>query len=348
MGFRWIGTHRFDIPGNEDLPSPPTLARLMCLRVDITKIHPILVAMSFDAIKVFCDVAQQRSFSEGAKLNGITQSAASQRVRTLEEELGVQLIDRSTRPCRLTAQGRSYFRGCRDILDQYQRLILEIEGKARPLRGHVEIVSIYSADVAHLERVRERFHESHPGSRVQIHYLQPAAINDWVKDEQCDFGILSYPERWPALASIPLRDEGMVAVFPPGHRFSKRASISPADLAEEKLAGFDGELPISKEIRSYLRHHGVRPKLAVSFDNVDTIKAAVADTGAVAILPERTVRSEVGRGMVGTVTLRPTLTRPLAVVHRRDREFPPVVQAFLDELFRSEGLESEERRRAAV
>ncbi len=338
------------------LQEPPTAiggrgsTRLLGLLIshclDIINIHPIVPDMTLDAIRVFCDVAQQRSFSQGAELSGITQSAASQRVRSLEEELGVQLIDRSTRPCRLTAEGRIYFRGCRDILDQYERLKLEVEGSAGPLRGRVEIVSIYSADVAHLEGVKEGFQSEHPGSQVEIHYLHPGRIHDWVRDEQCDFGILSYPDRWSRLASIPLRDEPMVAVFPRGHRFAERTWIGPRKLEGEKLAGFDEDLPISKEIRSYLRSHGVRPKMAVSFDNVDTIKAAVADTGSVAILPERTVRSEVERGVLGMAPLRPTLIRPLGVVYRRDREFPPVVQAFLDRLLQSEGVEPEKRRRA--
>ncbi len=303
--------------------------------------------MSLDAIKVFCDVAQQRSFSEGAKLNGITQSAASQRVRSLEEELGIQLLDRSTRPCRLTAEGRIYFRGCRDILDQYARLKLEVEGKARPLRGRVELVAIYSADVAHLERVREEFEDDHPGSQVQIHYRQPDGVHDWVRGEHCDFGILSYPERWPDLAAIPLREERMVAVFRPQHRFAARSRVTPADLEGERLIGFDDELPIAKEIALYLRSHGVQPELAAYFDNVDTVKAALADadTGAVALLPERTVRPEVERGILSTTPLRPGFVRPLALVHRRDREFPPVVQSFFDRLVRSEGVEGEGRRR---
>lgn len=298
--------------------------------------------MALDTIKIFCDVAQHRSFSEGARLSGITQSAASQRIRALEVELGVRLLDRSTRPCRLTPEGRMYYRGCRDILDRYERLQLEVKGRARALRGRVEVVSIYSGDVAHLEAVKAEFQRENPEARVDIRYRQPAGTHDAVRDEECDFGILSYPERWSDLAAIPLREEPMVVAMPPEHRFAGKTWIAPRSLSEERLVGFDPELPISREIRTYLRRHGARPRVAVSFDNVDTIKAAVLDTGAVAVLPERTVRSEVNRGALAKAPLRPTLTRPLAVVHRREREFTPVVQAFLDRLLRSETVPSGE------
>jgi DNA-binding transcriptional LysR family regulator len=288
--------------------------------------------MPLDTIKVFCDVAQHGSFSRGAELNGITQSAASQRIRVLEEELGVELIDRSTRPCGLTAWGKVYYEGCRDILDRYQRLERQVAGGAGPLRGTVVITSIYSADVAHLNEIREGFQAEHPQVKVHIHYLQPQGVQEWVRSEKCDLGILSYPDRSPDLANIPLRDERMVAVFRTGHRLAQRARVLPTDLAAERLIGFDANLRISREIRSYLRRHGVQPTVESSFDNVDSIKAAVAETDGVGILPQRTVRIEVARGVLRTAELDPPLVRPLGIVHRRDRPLSPLVDAFVNYL----------------
>ena len=276
-------------------------------------------------IRIFCDVAQEGNFSRGAERNGITQSAASQRIRSLEEELGVELIDRSTRPCGLTAWGKVYYEGCREILERYERLEREVAGTAAPLRGRVRIASIYSADVPHLNEIRAGFQEEHPQVGIQIHYLQPQAVHDWVQNDRCDLGILSYADRWPDLAAIPLRDEKMVAVFRVGHRLSARAKIGPLDFSEERLIGFDANLRISREIRSYLRRHGVQPTVETSFDNIDSIKAAVAETDGVGILPQRTVRVEVARGVLDTADLRPTLVRPLALVHRRDRALSPLV-----------------------
>jgi DNA-binding transcriptional LysR family regulator len=279
--------------------------------------------MPLATIKIFCDVAQHGSFSRGAEANGITQSAASQRIRGLEEELGVELIDRSTRPCGLTGPGRVYYEGCREILERYERLEREVSGGTLPIRGRIDIASIYSADVAHLNEIRESFQAAHPQVRIHIHYLQPHGVRDWVRSEKCDFGILSYPDRWPDLAHIPLRNEEMVAVFRAGHRLSARSLLEPTDLADERLIGFDANLRISREIRSYLKRHGVQPTVETSFDNIDTIKAAVAETDGVGILPQRTVRVEVARGVLATAELRPGLARPLAIVHRRDRTLSP-------------------------
>ena len=65
--------------------------------------------MQFEALKVFCDIARFRSFSQAASAHDLTQSAASQIVHQLEKRLDVQLIDRSTRPLQLTPLGQLYF-----------------------------------------------------------------------------------------------------------------------------------------------------------------------------------------------------------------------------------------------
>jgi DNA-binding transcriptional LysR family regulator len=296
--------------------------------------------MGMEPIRVFCAVAQQLSFSKGAELSGITQSAASQRVRALEEEVGVLLIDRSTRPCRLTPAGKSFYRGCRRLLDRYDRLQREVAGASRPLWGHVQVAAIYSAGFGLLNRAKAEFEREHPQVKVEITYHQPQAVHDRVREEHCDLGILSYPERWPHLASIPLRDEIMAAVFRPGHRLEGRGSIQPSELAGVRLIGFDANLPISREIVRYLRGHGVQPVIESYFDNIDTVKSTLIETDAVAILPSPTVQVEAERGDLLAVELRPLLVRPLAIMHRRDREFPPVVEEFIELML---GRQSPER-----
>lgn len=285
-----------------------------------------------DAIRLFCDVARQRSFSRGAELHGVTQSAASQRIRALEEELGVQLIDRSRRPLRLTPAGRTYYRGCRRILARYDALREEITGAARPLRGRVIVAAIYSADSALLNQMRASFEAAHPGARVEIAYLKPDVVYERVRKEECDFGIVSYPDRLRDLASIPLREEVMAMVCRAGHPLSRRARVGPGDLASRELIGFDAHLPISREILAYLRRHSIVPEVVTSFDNVDTIKGYLPTTDGVAILPERTVRQEAELGILASVKLLPTLTRPIGIVYAPSREFSPLVNSLIDHL----------------
>jgi DNA-binding transcriptional LysR family regulator len=283
-----------------------------------------------ETIRLFCDVARLRSFSRAGEVHGITQSAVSQRIRGLEDELSVQLIDRTRRPPRLTAAGRTYYRGCRRILERYDALRARLTDVSVRLRGQVTIAAIYSADMALLNQMRADFQRSQPDAQVQISYLHPDEVCERVREEACDLGIVSYPDRIRDLATIPLRDEVMAVACAAGHPLASRERVEPGDLAGQPLIGFDPHLPISREIVAYLRRHGVQPEVVNSFDNVDTIKAALPSSGAVALLPERTVRNEVHLGLLAAVPLEPTLIRPVGIVHPRGHEFAPLVQSLID------------------
>ncbi|MEX2671870.1 MAG: LysR family transcriptional regulator [Phycisphaeraceae bacterium] len=289
-----------------------------------------------DTIKLFCDVAQWRSVSRAALAHGVTQSAASQRIQALERELGVQLIDRSTRPLQLTAAGDLYHHGCRRILASYEKLtarVIESKGsEPLELRGEVVIAAIYSAGIELLNQIRADFEAKHPKVHVAITYFQPETVYDRVIHEQCDLGILSYPERWRGLTAIPLRDEQMVVVVRAGHDWATRPVIHPTDLADGEMVSFDRALPIAKNLRRYLRSHGVRATLAGEFDNIDTIKTYVAETEASAILPFRTVQREIKAGSLIAIPLAPALVRPIAIVYPRHHEQEPLVKAFIDYL----------------
>ena len=100
--------------------------------------------MQIESLKVFCDVARFRSFSQAAQNNNLSQSAASQIVLQLERRLGVQLVNRSVRPLRLTSLGKAYYEGCKGLVKQYQDLEVSIRDAHDQLDVQVRVSAIYS------------------------------------------------------------------------------------------------------------------------------------------------------------------------------------------------------------
>ena len=96
--------------------------------------------MQLKTLKVFCDVVSRRSFSRAADDNGMSQSGASQMVNHLEEELGVKLIDRSTRPFALTPEGEVYYEGCKKRIHRYYSLEEEVRTLHVEVAGRVRCV----------------------------------------------------------------------------------------------------------------------------------------------------------------------------------------------------------------
>src|SRR5271166_5497100 len=173
--------------------------------------------MQIESLKVFCDVARHRSFSQAAQVNAITQSAASQVVSQLEKRIGVQLIDRSTRPLQLTPLGQTYYDGCRLLLEQYTELEASIRTAHAQLAGTVHVAAIYSVGLGDMGQYVQKFKAEHPDVSVYLEYLHPDRVYEKVCDGAADLGLVSFPRRSPKLDSVPWREEEMVLACSPVH-----------------------------------------------------------------------------------------------------------------------------------
>ena len=117
---------------------------------------------------------------------------------------------------------------------------------------------------------------------------------------------------------IPWRNEEMVLAVHPSHRLAALDQVAVTDLDGEAFVGFDGGLPIRREIDRFLRKNNVHVKVSLEFDNIETIKRAVEVPSGVSILPAPTLTGEVKAGTLRAIHFsgqRPS--RPLAVIHRR-------------------------------
>ncbi|WP_165071564.1 LysR family transcriptional regulator [Paludisphaera rhizosphaerae] len=293
--------------------------------------------MQFESLQIFCDVVRCASFSRGASENKISQSSASQAVHQLETRLGVRLIDRSKRPLVLTEEGKIYYEGCKDLVARY----LDLEDRVRTLNddrkatGTVGVAAIYSVGLLHMSRYVKTFEERHPEASVRLEYLHPTQVVERVREGDVELGLISFPRKWSELVVIPWREEPMVLVTSPSHRFAHRGTISVGDLDGETFVGFDSELSIRKAIDRFLRRHDVEVEVALEFDNIENIKRAVEISAGVAILPEPSVEEEVRAGTLASLRIegqdpKHRLTRPLAIIHRRHDKLDVTTTRFLE------------------
>jgi DNA-binding transcriptional LysR family regulator len=274
--------------------------------------------------------------SKGAKLCGVTQSAASQHVQEVERRLGAPLLDRSKRPLELTPAGKLYADFCRDVMRQDDEFQLSLERLKQEVEGTVRVASIYSVGLSEMSRLSEEFSSSHPTARMEVEYMRPDKVYAAVRSGQADLGLVSYPESSRELAAIPWREEEMRLAMPPVHSLAARQVVLAADLAGIDFIGFDEDLSIRREIDRFLRARGVTVHMVMHFDNIQMIKEAVALGSGVSILPARSMQAEIEQGRLVAVDLEaPGLVRPVGVVHRRRKKFNRAAQAFLELLLPS-------------
>jgi DNA-binding transcriptional LysR family regulator len=281
-------------------------------------------------LKIFCDIVDMGSFSRAAKLNSVSQSNASQVVHTLEERMGVQLIDRSKRPFLLTPEGKRFHEGSRVIVQRYDDLEREVRSLHEAMAARLTIASIYSVGLAHMSGCMREFLAAHPKADVRLEYVHPHRVYEEVDHGQADLGLVSYPEESSSLAALPWRTETMVLVCYPQHQLTKRRTAPLESLNGESVVAFQAGLKIREEIDRALALHNVRIRVALEFDNIETIKRAIEIGAGVSLLPAPTVAREIESGSLVQIPLEGVaLERPLGIIHRRDRKLNETAQQFI-------------------
>ena len=294
--------------------------------------------MNVETLRIFCDVVQYQSFSRGAAANQVSQSAATQSVHRMEKHFGVQLVDRTKRPFVLTPEGEVCYEGFRKVLESYDAVEVRVRSLRLEITGLVRVAAIYSVGLHDLSFCMQDFMRAYPKAKVRLEYLRPNKVYEAVLNGAVDLGVVSYPAGSPDLSTKPLRSERMVLVCRPDHALAQRKAATAEHLRDESFIGFDRDLIIRKEIDRYLRQRSVEVKMAMEFDNIETIKQAVEIGAGISILPEPTVRQETKNGSLVAIRLiAPELRRPVGIIYRQRKVLTPTTAKFVELLQKKQG-----------
>jgi DNA-binding transcriptional LysR family regulator len=263
-------------------------------------------------------------------MNGISQSAATQHIQQLEARMGVLLLDRATRPLGLTPAGKIYAELCRDVLRREEDFTVAIAELKGAVEGTFRVASIYSIGLSELPRLREEFARVCPDVQLHVEYLRPNKVYEAVLGEQADIGFISYPENNRDLTIIPWREERMTVAAYPSHVFAGRDLVRPDELNGQNFIAFDEEVIIRRELDRFFRDNEIAAQIAMQFDNIQSIKEAVALGSGISILPERTMQAEVEQGRLVSIPLdAPELVRPTGIIHRKKKKLTRAGLEFL-------------------
>ena len=286
--------------------------------------------MQLESLKVFCDLAESRSFTNAARISGISQSAVSQQINSLERHFGALLIERSKKMFRLTVEGRLLYEHSKEIINSYEALTSNIQSLKNVVSGNIRISTIYSLGLHTLPPFLKKFLKKFPTVNVHVEYSHAEKILEDILGNVVDLGLLAYPGKNGKLNIIPLMEEPLVLVCEPGHPLAKRGSICLADISGENLVGFHIDIPTRRGIDRELREKKITVNTVTEFDNIETVKRAVEIGAGVAIVPEVTVAQEVQLGSLASVKFSDVrLARPVAVVHKKSKTLSPALQQFL-------------------
>jgi DNA-binding transcriptional LysR family regulator len=287
--------------------------------------------MQLKTLRLFCDVVAQRSFSKAAALNDVSQSLVSQTVNSLENRVGVSLIDRSKRPLEPTLAGAKYATGCRQLLESFEHLEDSLHRITDKVSGHVRIAAIYSVGLLEMGQYIDWFRDLHPDVEVKIDFLHPDQVYERIRADKSELGLVSFPREGGEFRSRQWQQQEVALVVPPNHPMSQQRSVSPSQINGLDFVSFTEDLKFRRKLDRWLKSAGVSVNTVHQFDNVENIKRSVEIGSGVALLPLQTVARERDYGSLKTVKLRGVdWKRPLGIVQKRNRKLSIAATRFVE------------------
>jgi LysR family transcriptional regulator, transcriptional activator of the cysJI operon len=286
--------------------------------------------MQIESLKVFCDLAETESFTKAAQINGVTQSAVSQQISSLERLFKSLLIERSKKKFRLTREGQVLYDYSKQVIGTYDALQSKLQEIKDIISGTIRVATIYSIGLHDLPPYLKKFLKTYPTVNVHVEYRRANQVYEDVLGNVVDLGLVAYPTRDSKLEICPLRKEPLVLICHPQHPLAKNKGIRLKAISGQKFISFEPDIPTRKALDRILKEHSVQVQHVMEFDNIETVKRAVEIDAGIAIVPQGTVTQEVAKQTLAQVTLEDgEFYRPLAALYKRNKVLSPAMKQFL-------------------
>jgi len=285
--------------------------------------------MELSQLEVFLAVAREHRFSRAAEKLYRTQSAVSQTIRKLEDELGEALFDRSSREGVLTDAGQVLYEYAERLLnlrkDAHDSLVeLRELQKGKLLIAANEFTSLY------LLPVLSEFRRLHPMIKITVQRALGSRIPDDVLQHSAELGVLSYKPEEPRLHSVVTYLDELVLVVPPKHPLATASEVSIRQLGAESFVAHIVSSPYREKVLQTFEKYKTPLHMGLELPTLQAIKQFVAMGNGVAFMPEISVESELGRGELVRIPVRELrVQRKLRLIYRKDAGLSHAGRAFL-------------------
>jgi DNA-binding transcriptional LysR family regulator len=286
--------------------------------------------MDFDQLETFIDVARLSSFSRAAEKRFRTQPAISSQIRSLEEEVGARLLDRSGGKVSLTASGKLFLKFAEDTLDVRKAVVTAIAETERVPRGEIVVGANEGTCLHILPEVFAHFKKQYPDVSVNIRRADYSKVLESVIDNSVDFGVVSLPITDTRLTAVPIHRDELVLIVPPRHPLAKLKSAAAADIAQYPLVM--PKVGHTRDALDELFHQKkLKPRYAMEVDSSELLKRFVAADVGVGFIARSHVQEDVQARVLATVPLAEAqIRRDLALVFRKDKALSRAALAFID------------------
>ncbi|OLL32020.1 LysR family transcriptional regulator [Burkholderia sp. SRS-W-2-2016] len=280
-------------------------------------------------LRVFIEVARLQSFSRAGDEIGLTQSAVSRCVRELESEIGLKLIDRTTREVQLTDVGGNLVSSVSRLLSDLDDALREIREIGEQRRGRVVVAASPTVACRLMPRVVAACVRQFPYVTLGLRDDVQSDVVRKVKSGEVDFGVIIGPFADDDLLSETLMTDSFCVVSRDDHPLAALEQVAWQDLDGEQLVMLDyasGSRPI---IDAAMQAQGVNASVVQELGHSATVFGLVEAGVGISVLPWLALPLPAGASLVAR-PLVPRAERRVELVRRRDRSLSPAAEAVWD------------------
>ena len=284
-------------------------------------------------------LADEAHFTRAAQRLQIAQPALSQQIRRLEQEVGMALVERTTRSVRITAAGQLLVEHARRVLHEAD-VALAVLDDLRGLRvGRLAIGASQTMGAVDLSSFLARFHRRFPGVELAVQEDISLELASALARDELDVAFVTVSEDGDGLESHAVAAEPLVCILPPGHVLARRSRLELPDVEAEAFVVFRRGATIRQRVDEAAHGVGFAPRVLFETNNVTRMGSLVSAGLGIAVLPESDA-ARLGSAVATVPFDNPALVHAVYFSWRTARRPSPAARAFMELVLSEPSLEA--------
>ncbi|MVP00541.1 LysR family transcriptional regulator [Paenibacillus lutrae] len=269
-------------------------------------------------LQYFLETAKRRSFTKAAEALHVTQPTISKMIRTLEEELGVDLFDRSSRQIVLTDAGEAVLAQAQQIVRSVEQLSVQLGDVVSMRKGQIRIGLPPMIGAPFFPELIAAFHRLYPGIGIRLIEEGGRTVEQEVENGSLDLGVAVLPVDPLKFDQFSFVKEELRLVVHKEHRLANRKSVRLAELSREPFLMFQEDFTLYERIPQACIQAGFKPDIIYESSQWDFLSAMAGAGLGVALLPETICRRLDPAKVVDITLVSPSIQWHLAMIWRKD------------------------------
>ncbi|NUE93911.1 LysR family transcriptional regulator [Acinetobacter seifertii] len=285
--------------------------------------------MTFTQLEIFALIAELKSFTATAEKLGISQSAVSHALKSLEQQWGINLISRSQSDIELTTTGQQLLTHVKELLSISDTLEKEVAAIHGLNEGTLRIGSFgASSSIYLLPEILETFRQRYPKIEIYIDEGEDKEVAQWLLERRIEVGFLIMPDE--RFDTFPLIEDRFVALIPNGYTLAQQLYIDPAQL--ENCPFIMTMAGSRHQVELILKNFNVKPDIKFYVSQILSIVSMVHNQLGVSIVSDMVITKELLSLYPNVVKrpFKPNLKRSIGLAVKNKKHISPAVKAFIE------------------